>query len=112
LFAVILATVAGSSISVAALSDEESMNFYLNGIYYYDPDGNAEDCDSGTMPNTTDVTLIGDSLSVGAEKQIDNKLPGIDHKVRNYDGVEYQLIQVSKHFSQDVEGECLRGHDR
>lgn len=89
---------------VFSLDDEESLNFYRNNIYYYDPNGNTGDCDSGILPDTSDATLIGDSLSVSAVKQIENKMPGIDYKAKEYDGTKYELIQNSKHFTLDVDG--------
>lgn len=84
------------------VSDSLLTLLYYNGSYYYNPDGNEIDCDSGVRVGGNQITLIGDSLSVGAIKQISNKLPGIDYKTRTYDGVEYKLIQESKHFEASM----------
>lgn len=85
-----------------AIGDDTLDLLYSNRAYYYNPDGGTVNCDSGQRIGGNQITLIGDSLSVGAAKQISNKMPGINYEARTYDGVKYQLIQNSKHFALDV----------
>lgn len=90
------------AVRISAISDDALDLLYSNRAYYYNPEGGTVNCDDGRRIGGNQITLIGDSLSVGAAKQISNKMPGIDYAARTYDGVEYQLIQNSKHFALDV----------
>lgn len=84
-------------IPVRALSEAQLYFFGQNGIYFYDPDGNPS-CGSGTISGDK-VTVIGDSISVGAESQYNAQIPNADLSSKTYNGATYQLIQVSKAFN-------------
>lgn len=79
---------------------ESQLDFYAqNNILFYDP--SATNCDIGGLDGNK-VTLIGDSISVGAESEFKKQIPGIDLSAKTYDGTEYKMIEVSKHFSANA----------
>ena len=87
--------------STYALS-ESQLNFYAqNNILFYDPSTTA--CEPATITGSQ-VTIIGDSISVGAVSEYDAQLSGADHAPKTYNGVTYDIIQVSKNFAVDVGG--------
>ena len=79
--------------------DEEQMNFYAqNNILFYDPDGGDKECGAATI-NGNNVTIIGDSISFGAKSEYASQIPGADFESKTFDGVTYNLVEVSKHFA-------------
>ena len=59
-----------------ALSDSVLDFYNANGIYYYDPSGSLIDCTTHT--DGSNVTIIGDSITVGSEEAILALLPQAD----------------------------------
>ena len=92
----ILSPVAGFAL------DEEVLNkFSQNNILFYDPSATA--CDPHTITGS-EVTVIGDSISVGARSEYDAQLAGIDYVDKTYNGTTYEITQISKHFAMDADG--------
>ena len=87
--------------STYALSESQLNFFAQNNILFYDP--SATSCEPVTITGSQ-VTIIGDSISVGAVSEYDAQLSGADHAPKTYNGITYDLIQVSKHFATDAEG--------
>lgn len=77
--------------------DEATLDFFdQNNIYYYNPSG-IKNCSSSSEPVTgSNVTIIGDSISVQSASEYDSQIPGADHAPKTYNGITYQLIQSSK----------------
>lgn len=81
---------------------ESQLDFYAqNNILFYDP--SATNCAPGTISGGK-VTIIGDSISVGAESEYNSQIPNADLASKTYNGTTYNLIQVSKHFAANAEG--------
>lgn len=74
-----------------------------NNILFYDPAGGGVECAPSTISGGQ-VTIIGDSISVGARSEYASQIPGADYEEKTFNGVTYQLTQASKHFSADVDG--------
>ncbi len=105
-------------VSTYALSESQLNMFAQNNILFYDPDEEDVLCDIGKLDGNK-VTLIGDSISVGAEGEFKSQIPGIDFSAKTYDGVEYKMVETSKHFSTNtgtnyggtVIADALKNHD-
>lgn len=88
--------------SVFAKLDAGTLNFFAqNNILYYDPSN--QNCKTELVTGDK-VTVIGDSISVGARAEYDAKLPGADYSSKTYNGTTYELTQISKHFAMDADG--------
>ncbi|MDO5475135.1 MAG: hypothetical protein Q4F61_01985 [Candidatus Saccharibacteria bacterium] len=114
----VMAVVLGASSSIPAFADNpcsrypKNSNEYQqcwiefagqNNILFYDPAGGGTDCAPSTI-NGDSVTIIGDSISYGARSEYASQIPSADYEEKTFNGVTYQLTQVSKHFSADVDG--------
>ncbi len=89
-----------SPISAMALTEAQLDYFAQNNILFYDPSEAAE-CDPATISGSK-VTVIGDSISVGAESEYASQLSGADYEAKTFSGVTYNLTEVSKHFAADA----------
>lgn len=82
---------------VFAKLDSKTLNFFnQNNILYYDP--TAGGCEPAEIDGNK-VTIIGDSISVGAESEYVAQIPSADFASKTYDGTTYNLTEVSKHFA-------------
>ena len=87
--------------AISSLLSEEDLFFYgMNGIYFYMPGDNTK-CSPGVI-NGNSVTIIGDSISFGAESEYASQIPNADFASKTYNDITYELVQVSKHFSTDA----------
>ncbi len=101
---ILMAIILGLAPSYGAFAkiDEETLKKFSQGnILFYDPSSTA--CDPATITGSQ-VTVIGDSISVGARSEYDTQLSGIDYTDKTYNGTTYEITQVSKHFAADVSG--------
>lgn len=81
---------------VFAIIDFSTLDFFSqNNILYYNPA--QKDCVVEKITGDK-VTIIGDSLAVGARAEYDAQLTGSDYMNKTYYGKTYELTQVSKHF--------------
>lgn len=87
--------------STYALSESQLNFFAQNNILFYDP--SATSCEPATITGSQ-ITVIGDSISVGATSEYNSQLSGVDYAAKTYNGTTYNIIQNSKHFAGDVEG--------
>lgn len=87
-------------VSTYALSESQLNMFAQNNILFYDPDEEAT-CAPSTI-NGGKVTVIGDSISVGAESEYASQIPNADFASKTYNGTTYNLVEVSKHFATDA----------
>lgn len=78
------------------LSEDKLKFFGANNILYYDPTG--DKC-KPLEADGNNVTIIGDSISVGAASEYASQIPGADFASKTYNGVTYNLTEVSKHFA-------------
>ena len=86
----------------AKLSESQLYMFSQNNILFYDPTGTAE-CEPGTITGDK-VTVIGDSISVGAKGYYESQIPNVDLAQKTFNGTTYELIQVSKTFNHTSSG--------
>jgi|GEM_PF-1185876 len=87
--------------SAAAITEAQLHMFSQNNILFYDPTATA--CDPATITGSQ-ITVIGDSISVGAKSEYETQLSGADFASKTFNGVTYELIQNSKHFAMDADG--------
>lgn len=85
-----------SSTALAKLSESQLNMFSQNNILFYDP--TSSDSCAPTAITGDKVTLIGDSISVRSQGQFSSQIPNIDFEAKTFDGVTYNLTEVSKHF--------------
>ena len=90
-----------SFVFAKSLSESELYFYGQNGIYYYMPGNENGSCGPGTISGNS-VTIIGDSISVGAQSEYTSQIPNADFSSKTYNGTTYEMIQVSKHFSADA----------
>lgn len=95
--AVLALTPAGSA--WAKVTEAQQYKIAQSKSVWYDP--SAANCGSGVV-NGNNVTVIGDSISVGAKAEFENQLPGVDLESKTFDGKNYNLVEVSKHFVADA----------
>ena len=88
-----------SPLSTSALTPSQLEMFSQNNILFYDPAGT--ECAPGTISGGK-VTVIGDSISVGAANEYASQIPNVDFAEKTYNGTTYNLIEVSKHFAVDA----------
>ena len=82
--------------------DASFLDFFAqNNILYYDPSETS--CTPATIQGS-EVTVIGDSISVGAKSEYESQLSGVDLEEKTYNGTTYEIVQVSKHFAMDASG--------
>ncbi|MDO4528051.1 MAG: hypothetical protein Q4C03_04630, partial [bacterium] len=116
LLAVLLlfATYAPSVYATQLITEEKKKIYAQNGIVFPTDECDPNAANQGGMSTCTpitgsDITWIGDSYSVEAEKEvgnhlISNKFPGVDFGGEENINTASGYIQYSKHFSSSVAG--------
>ena len=88
---ILMAIILGLAPSYGAFAkiDEETLKKFSQGnILFYDTSSTA--CDPATITGSQ-VTVIGDSISVGARSEYDAQLSGIDYTDKTYNGTTYEI---------------------
>lgn len=93
-----------SGVAVAKLNERQMSDFSTWNVLYYDPGATGKNGCVTSNVSGNKVTVIGDSISEGAKSEYASQMPGADLSAKTYNGVTYNLVQSSKHFAMDVEG--------